>query len=61
MELKTARKRKSLKKKSVERILINYKDIDDKANAALKDGTESTVFGKADSDFDRILKALDED
>lgn len=51
----------SLKKKSVERILINYKDIDDKANAALKDGTESTIFGKAGSDFDRILKALDED
>ena len=41
----------------VEKILNNYQDIDDKANAALKKGTDSEVFKKRESIVDR-LKAL---
>ena len=45
-----------------ERILANYQDIDDKANAALKSDTESPVFGKnLNNDLlDKLLKSLDE-
>lgn len=46
----------------VERILANYQDIDDKANAALKSETESPVFGKGLNKnlLDQLLNSLDE-
>ena len=40
-------------------ILRNYKDVDDKANDALKGGTSSKVFGKATSNYERIMAILD--
>lgn len=47
------------KKSSVERILANYKDVEDKANDALKGGTQSEIFGKSQpSDYDKIMAAL---
>lgn len=49
----------SLKKSMAERILKNYKDIDDKANAALKQGTESSVFRSEKSNWEKIQAALD--
>lgn len=39
------------KKPIVERALKNYQDVDDKANAALKGGTESDVFKKRDAEW----------
>lgn len=49
----------SLKFKMAERILSNYKDVDDKANDALKRGTESDVFKKQTSNYDKIKGVLD--
>lgn len=49
----------STKKPSVEIILSNYEDVDDKANDALKGGTESNVFAqKEDSVWDQISRKL---
>lgn len=45
------------KKRVIEDILGDYVDIDDKANDALKGGTESSVFGKSNSARD-MLKNL---
>lgn len=45
------------KKNVAELILANYKDVEDKANAALADGTESEVFAKKVSLSDRLKKA----
>lgn len=45
------------KKKTIELILKEYKDIDDKANAALKDETKSTVFAQKKSFLDKIKEA----
>lgn len=45
------------KKNVAELILANYKDVEDKANAALADGTESEVFAKKISLSDRLKKA----
>lgn len=39
------------KKPIIERALNNYQDVDDKANAALKGGTESDVFKKRDAEW----------
>ena len=52
----------SNKKPMVERILSNYQDIDDKANAALKSDTESPVFGKSLNNnlLDKLLNSIDE-
>ena len=47
----------SLKKGMVERILSNYMNIDDKANQALS-GTESEVFKKSESVWDKIASLL---
>ena len=50
--------------KVIEDILKNYKDIDDKANQALKAGTKSKVLQKQSSLFDRIndyLSSIGED
>ena len=44
-------------KPMIEKILNNYRDVDDKANDALKRGTDSDVFKKKESIVDRI-KAL---
>ena len=44
-------------KNMIEDILRDYKDIDDKANDALKDGTESSVFDETETPWDTILKA----
>lgn len=42
-------------------ILKNYTDIDDKANDALKKGTESSVFGKKqDNNYDKLNKLLND-
>lgn len=49
----------SLKFKMAERILSNYQDKNDKANDALKKGTDSEVFKKKDSVLDNINKVLD--
>lgn len=43
----------------VERILSNYRDVDDKANQALKDKTESEVFKSKKSTFDTLMDLLD--
>lgn len=52
----------NFKKPMIERILANYQDIDDKANAALKSGTESPVFGKSLNNnlLDKLLNSIDE-
>lgn len=42
------------KKSTIENILANYVDIDDKANDALKGGTESDVFKKRVSPLDKL-------
>lgn len=47
----------SLKKGMAERILSNYVDIDDKANQALS-GTESEVFKKSETVWDKIANLL---
>ena len=50
-----------LKKPMAERILKDYKDIDDIANDALKGHeTKSNVFAKSESDIDKIYRILDE-
>ena len=46
----------STKKTMVEGILANYQDVDDKANDALKGGTESEVFSKKASTLSGRLK-----
>lgn len=46
----------------VELILDDYEDIDDAANDALKDGTESEIFKqREESDYDKIMKLLGDD
>ena len=45
----------SFKKPTVKAILSEYHDVDDKANDALKGGTQSKVFGKTKSFTDQIL------
>lgn len=45
----------SFKKPTVTAILSEYHDVDDKANDALKGGTQSKVFGKTKSFTDQIL------
>lgn len=47
-----------LKYPMIERILKNYKDIDDKANQALKQGTESNVFRSEKTNWEKIQDAL---
>ena len=42
------------KKPVIEDILRDYKDVEDKANDALKDGTESEVFADTELNTDRI-------
>lgn len=50
----------NLKKPMAERILAKYVDIDDKANAALKDETQSTVFSKAKSNWEKLMDIIDD-
>lgn len=47
------------KKNTAETILKNYVDIDDKANSALKQETESDVFAKKDTPGVRLRQLLD--
>lgn len=47
----------SLKRPMVERILANYKDVEDKANDAIKQDSESDVFKKHSSLSDRLRAA----
>ena len=49
----------NLKKPMVTRILKNYTDIDDKANAALKRGSKSKVFSQEKSNWEKIADILD--
>jgi hypothetical protein len=42
------------KKSMAQQILSNYQDVDDKANQALKRGTDSPVFAKRESLTDRL-------
>ena len=48
------RKCNSLKKQTVEEILKDYKDVDDVANSALKNDTDSTVFQSKKAAFDKM-------
>ena len=48
------------KKKVIEGILRNYKDIDDKANDALKAGTSSKVFSQEKSDRAKLKDMFSE-
>ena len=48
------RKCNSLKKQTVEEILRDYKDVDDVANSALKNDTDSTIFQSKKSAFDKM-------
>lgn len=48
------RKCNSLKKTTVQEILKDYKDVDDVANSALKNDTDSTVFQSKKSAFDKM-------
>lgn len=48
----------SLKKQTVKEILKDYKDVDDKANDALKSGTESSVFASRKSNIDALRKKM---
>lgn len=48
----------SLKKRTVEEILKDYKDVDDKANDALKQGSESSVFKSKQSKIDALYKQM---
>lgn len=48
----------SLKKQTVIEILKDYKDVDDKANDALKQGSESSVFKSKQSKIDSIYKKM---
>ena len=38
----------------IEQILKDYVEVDDKANQALKDGTESDVFKKRESNLAKL-------
>lgn len=46
------------KKPTIERILRNYVDVDDKATQALKGGTESEVFAKKKNVVDRLKEII---
>lgn len=48
------------KKEVIEDILGDYVDIDDKANQALKNDTESDVFKSSKSNYDKIMDKLNE-
>lgn len=48
------------KKGVVETILSDYVDVEDKANDALKGGTESSVFGKNMSNLDKLFSKFPE-
>lgn len=48
-------------KKTIEDILKNYKDIDDKANDALKQGSKSKVFQKTLSNWEKIQQLINDD
>lgn len=48
------RKCNSLKKQTVEEILRDYKDVDDVANSALKNDTDSIIFQSKKSAFDKM-------
>lgn len=48
------RKCNSLKKPTVEEILKDYKDVEDKANDVLDSGTESTVFASKKAKLDKL-------
>ena len=48
------RKCNSLKKPTVEEILKDYKDVDDVANSALKNDTDSIIFQSKKSAFDKM-------
>lgn len=48
------------KKKVIEAILADYKDVDDEANAVLKDKTESPLFKKRSSARDKLKAAFPE-
>lgn len=45
-------------RKTIEDILKNFKDIDDKANDALKGGTNSGVFKKSKTNFEKVWDAI---
>ena len=45
-------------KKTIEDILKDFKDIDDKANAALKGGSKSKIFQKTLTNMEKIQKLL---
>lgn len=47
-------------KKTIEDILKNYKDIDDKANDALKQGSKSKVFQKTLSNWEKVQQLINE-
>lgn len=48
----------SMKKQTVAEILKDYKDVEDKANDALKQGSESSVFKTKQSKIDAIYKKM---
>lgn len=48
----------NLRKPAIERMLSNYKDIEDKANKAIQADTESSVFKKRESAASRIAQKL---
>lgn len=48
----------SNKKTIIENILANYVDVDDKANAALKNDTDSSVFKSKQSSLDALKQRL---
>lgn len=48
-------------RKTIEDILKNYVDVDDKANDALKGGTKSSVFKKSLSNYEKVLQAIDDE
>ena len=45
-------------KKTIEDILKNFVDVNDKANDALKGGTKSSVFTKSKSNYEKILDII---
>lgn len=49
-----------LKKSTIEGILDDYKDIDDKANSVLQDETDSDVFKKTSNPWDMLVNAFPE-
>lgn len=52
------RKCNSLKKPTVEEILKDYKDVEDKANDVLDSGTESTVFASKKDKLDKLRNQI---